>query len=174
MYPFMLEVPGDDIGPQIKFVKEALRKIPHKGLDFGILRYAAPTAEKTEGALTLWPQVSFNYLGQFDDPGAKENNSIFTFAEESSGQAISPGLARHHMLDISGLIIRGQLHLSIIFHPEWNRQETIETLLANCQKELLLIVDHCSRKKEREHTPSDFTYSELAPEDYNRILEQLQ
>ncbi|MGH3781488.1 MAG: amino acid adenylation domain-containing protein, partial [Pseudonocardiaceae bacterium] len=67
MFPIALDLPtDDDPGALLKSVKEQLRAIPCRGLGYGALRYLTPT-----GALAQQPtpQVSFNYLGQFDWSG---------------------------------------------------------------------------------------------------------
>ena len=49
----------------IKNVKETLRRIPDKGIGYGILRYL--TDRKKAGAIfSIKPDISFNYLGQID------------------------------------------------------------------------------------------------------------
>lgn len=65
-FPVVLEPETDrDLTYQIKQVKENLRRIPNKGLGYGICRYLS----KSEDGL-VWgaePEINFNYLGQFDD-----------------------------------------------------------------------------------------------------------
>ena len=49
----------------LKVVKEQVRKIPNKGVDYGVLRYMNATmCEQLSSQYT--PSISFNYLGQFD------------------------------------------------------------------------------------------------------------
>jgi len=44
IYPFVLELPEtEDLGYQIKFIKESLRKVPNFGLNYGVLKYLTPT-----------------------------------------------------------------------------------------------------------------------------------
>lgn len=172
MYPFLLELPDDDdLGRQIKHVKEALRKVPQKGIGFGILRYVAPDEKRQSLRDVPLSDISFNYLGQFDD---KPEEGFFIFAEEFSGHAVNPELQRQHALDIVGLIARGQFHLSITFHPSRHRPESIEKLCADFHDELLTVIKHCQMKEESEKTISDFTYSDLSMDEYASILKQLQ
>lgn len=49
-------------------VKDTLRAVPNKGLGFGVLRHYGDAATRAALAAVPRPQVTFNYLGQFDAP----------------------------------------------------------------------------------------------------------
>ncbi|RPE05075.1 condensation domain-containing protein, partial [Paenibacillus polymyxa] len=64
-FPVVLDMGEDrNVGQRVKNVKEGLRRLPHKGIGYGILRYLADRAE--EATFVAEPEISFNYLGQFD------------------------------------------------------------------------------------------------------------
>ena len=168
LYPFLLKTPGQDIGSQIKHVKETLRNVPRKGVGFGILRHVTPTDMKDGAGLDARPRLSFNYLGQFDEGGV---NSLFEFADEYSGQSISPRLRRHQDLDVIAMVVRGRLEFSILFNPRQHQPETVETLLDHFEKDLLTIIEHCRSRKEDEKTPSDFAASAFSLEEYQAFLQ---
>ncbi|OMF36024.1 condensation domain-containing protein, partial [Paenibacillus peoriae] len=64
-YPVLLGVDGKaEVGQRIKRVKEDLRHVPHKGIGYGILKYMSQ--DDAHHSLALQPEISFNYLGQFD------------------------------------------------------------------------------------------------------------
>jgi len=69
-YPLLLDLqpPGDeDVGQWIRNVKETLRRVPNKGIGYGILRYLT-SREKKEGIdFKCHPEISFNYLGQMGE-----------------------------------------------------------------------------------------------------------
>jgi amino acid adenylation domain-containing protein/non-ribosomal peptide synthase protein (TIGR01720 family) len=178
MYPVLLKtLSGTDIGNKIKHVKETLRQIPNKGVGFGILSYITPASvikETSQSAVLSGntkgnSQLSFNYLGQFDESG--DRGGLLAFADEYYGQTISPHLQRHHDLDVVGIIGRDQLNLSIIFNPKRHQAKTIEKLLANFKEELLAIVEHCQNQSVGEKTPGDFTVPTLfSLEEYDAFL----
>ncbi|MBW7477884.1 non-ribosomal peptide synthetase, partial [Paenibacillus oenotherae] len=62
-YPVKLVVERDkDLRYQIKHIKECLNRIPHRGIGYGLTSSHESAGERaTEG-----PELSFNYLGQFD------------------------------------------------------------------------------------------------------------
>ena len=63
MFPVRLEVPDDDLGSALKAVKEQLRRIPDRGVTYGLLRYLHEDAE-VRASLSALPQpdVAFSYL----------------------------------------------------------------------------------------------------------------
>jgi amino acid adenylation domain-containing protein/non-ribosomal peptide synthase protein (TIGR01720 family) len=166
VYPFLLTISGEDIGAHLKEVKEALREVPHQGVGFGILRYVS----SQDLPLPPQPQVSFNYLGQFDQGG---ETGFFTFADDGpTGQSISPRFKRHHELDVSGIIFGNRLYLSILFSQGGHyHQDQMQILLSLFKEELLSVIKHCQNKKEREKTPSDFTERAFTLESYASFLE---
>ena len=49
-------------------MKEQLRAVPHHGIGYGVLRYLSADRELREAlAAQSEPEISFNYLGQFDE-----------------------------------------------------------------------------------------------------------
>ena len=75
LFPVLLRgAAGDHAGDALKSIKEQLRAIPRKGIGYGLLRYG--DEESAIGRrLKAQPaaQISFNYLGQFDQslPGRR-------------------------------------------------------------------------------------------------------
>jgi hypothetical protein len=102
-HPFLLPTGQGDLGEQIRQVRQALRGVPKRGLSYGILRYLTPPHLASSVRAPCRPQLSFNYLGQFDGG----DGSGLDFAPESSGRAISPRLTRLHDLDVIGIVTAG-------------------------------------------------------------------
>jgi amino acid adenylation domain-containing protein/non-ribosomal peptide synthase protein (TIGR01720 family) len=149
IYPFVLAVSGEDIGQHILQVKTALREVPRKGLGYGILRYIGNRREpRASGSV---PQLSFNYLGQFEDatPGG-----LFKFSNEPSGKAVGPALSRVHELDITGLVASGHLILSLEFDPNTLARETAAALLDALGQQLREVVRYCQDRPEQGDAPS--------------------
>jgi amino acid adenylation domain-containing protein/non-ribosomal peptide synthase protein (TIGR01720 family) len=161
------EDPDRNLARQIKEVKESLRHIPHKGVGYGILKYL--TAEKNKEGMnfTLNSQVIFNYLGQFDEDLERRS---FRIAKESIGYTRSPNEKRDVDLEVSGIITKKRLIMSISYNRKQYKQETITTVLDQFKNELICIITYCSSQRVRELTPSDLTYPWISIE----ILDQLQ
>ncbi|QDL07557.1 hypothetical protein DP113_06235 [Brasilonema octagenarum UFV-E1] len=120
-------------GEALKSVKEQLRCIPNRGIGYGILRYLNPDISKQ---LELLPQaqVSFNYLGQFDQTHLAPLG--WKYAQESSGSIHSPKGQRRHLLNVNGLVIEGRLQLEWKYSKAFHHQATVENLANNYVKVL--------------------------------------
>jgi amino acid adenylation domain-containing protein/non-ribosomal peptide synthase protein (TIGR01720 family) len=158
-YPLVLDVtPENDLARQIKEVKETIRKIPNKGIAYGILKYLTREENKKDTRFQLNPQFGFNYLGQFD---ADVGEMSFEMANQYSGDAMSPDGERESEFDVSGMIANNRLLLTITYNQNHYRPETIAALLGHFQTQLTRIIDFCLTREKREPTPSDFTYKGL-------------
>jgi len=164
-YPVVLELPSDDAGVQIKTVKEMLRRIPNKGIGYGILKYLT-TAE--EVSLQLRPQIAFNYLGQADD---EINDGLFELTDVSDEHSISPELTRSYDFEIEGMVIRGQFRVIVYYNKQHYKPETVTSILSYYHSELLNIIAHCEGKAFGEQTPADLTYPNLSMKELDEVLE---
>ncbi|WP_025028876.1 non-ribosomal peptide synthetase, partial [Caldalkalibacillus mannanilyticus] len=165
-YPVLLEIEeGKHLGYQIKSVKEALRQIPNKGIGYGIWRYLSRHAEGMEWGVE--PEISFNYLGQFDQDIQAEEGSPYSTGATSSDKHL-----RSYALDLNGMVSEGELMLDISYSPLEYHRGTIEKL-AQCLKESLqAIITHCITKEKTELTPSDVLLKGLTIEEVEQIVEQ--
>ncbi|MFS0838324.1 amino acid adenylation domain-containing protein [Paenibacillus sp. 1P03SA] len=173
MYPFVLDVSSpDDLGHQIKLVKDGLRRVPNKGIGYGILRYLTEEIDHGELPFALEePQICFNYLGQFDgdnDGGAKFSPSSFP-----SGNEISGGSERPFAFDINGQVSDGVLRLTFNYNRHQYRAETVEKLAGGFKNHLLELIGHCCGKETAEQSPTDFTYQNLSIGQFENMAAQL-
>src|SRR2546429_379551 len=84
--PLVLEV-GEQREPLavLRTTKSQLRRLPQRGIGYGLLRYLHPDVEIRQRLQEQeQPAVSFNYLGQFDQVLGHE--ALFALAPESSGR----------------------------------------------------------------------------------------
>ena len=88
IFPVKLDLNGiGGPGEVLKSVKEQLRRIPHRGIGYGMLRYLCGDENVAAQLRALWqPEVIFNYLGQFD---RTVPTSPFVLVEGSIGPAQS-------------------------------------------------------------------------------------
>ncbi|MBF0287236.1 MAG: amino acid adenylation domain-containing protein [SAR324 cluster bacterium] len=170
LFPVILQLPrSDELDHQIKHIKELLRKVPNKGMGYGLLRYLSSKTEKGDLSSHKQPLISFNYLGQFDE----ESSELFRPAEESSGDAISPRAAFLYDLEINGLVANRQLEFSIRYNAQHYKSETIDQIGASFKKHLVEIVLYCRQIKESHLTPSDIDYDGLNIEELEEVLDSL-
>jgi hypothetical protein len=68
LFPVLLRLQGDSqLEEALIGIKEILRRIPHRGIGYGLLRYLSDDPEIARQVRSLpKPDVRFNYLGRFD------------------------------------------------------------------------------------------------------------
>ncbi len=168
MFPVLVKVSHEnDLGRQVKEIKETLRRVPDKGIGYGILKYLSSREHKEGLEFRLTPQVSFNYLGNFD---TDLEHVSFGMPEEPVGTSCDPDLKREYEIDVSGMVVDKRLQMELLYNKMQYKAETMETLLNHFQSQLGRIISYCLTRKNRELTPSDLTYKNFTIE----ALEQLE
>jgi non-ribosomal peptide synthase protein (TIGR01720 family) len=167
-YPVLLKIENsEDISYMIRYVKESLRRIPNKGIGYGILRYLTP-GDKREGLeFFSHPEISFNYLGEFS--GGSTGKSIFSMSGMPPGDSISSNLETDYTININGMTAEGQLSLSFSYNKYEYKKETIEELCSLYKKYLLLIINHCLNQDKVKKTPSDLGDMDISIEELKEI-----
>ncbi|TRX32540.1 amino acid adenylation domain-containing protein [Flavobacterium sp. ZT3R18] len=159
VYPFVLSVSASDSLNTLVQVKESLRKIPQKGIGYGMLKYLTPDFQSN-----LVPSIEFNYLGDFGDNVSNSSDSLFSYGSEYIGEGSSVLNEGEVFLTISGMLVSGCLSMNIGFSSELYDDATIQALADSYQKKLTLLIESLSSVKEVRLTPSDLTYKELSTE----------
>jgi amino acid adenylation domain-containing protein/non-ribosomal peptide synthase protein (TIGR01720 family) len=167
IFPVTLDIPsGAGWGATLKSVKEQLRGVPRRGLGYGALRYltAGEPAITTAGepAITtssIRPQVSFNYLGQFELPGT-EGRLYHTMHSDLELDA-SPAAPRPHLLDIVGRVEQHCLEFTWTYAEGVHFQTTISALADELLAALRDLIRHCAEPDTGGCTPSDFPLARL-------------
>ncbi|QYK69497.1 non-ribosomal peptide synthetase [Paenibacillus sp. S02] len=166
-FPVVLE-PGhaQALGHQVKQVKESLRCIPNKGIGYGILRYSS--APRDGERFALEPEISFNYLGQFDQDYESSGSRPSPF---SPGSDSSPNAVMDYVLDINGMVSEGVQELTIRYGETQYKRETVERLGTLLHSSLRDIISHCVSKERPELTPSDVLLQDVTLEELERLAE---
>ncbi|MDP1501082.1 non-ribosomal peptide synthetase [Bacillus velezensis] len=167
MYPVLIDLntAGAELGTAVKTVKDTLGRIPDKGIGYGILKYMTPPEQKTI-RFRQAPEISFNYLGQFNDT---EDQHTFSLSGLASGHDITPTWQREQAVEMSAMAAQNKLHFSLSYPPSRFRKETMEQLLQTLQQYLRDIMAHCTGKEESEKTVSDFSSKTLTSDDLDSI-----
>ncbi|MCB0168541.1 MAG: non-ribosomal peptide synthetase, partial [Anaerolineae bacterium] len=160
LFPVLLRLDQTDPAAAIKSIKEQLRQVPQKGMDYGVLRYL--THESTPA---LWPSppMSFNYLGQFDNvlENADDKSFIIGASVTDYGSLYSPAQTRPYLLEVDGLIVKGQLRFEWTYSRNVHQQQTIQTLADTFIEALRILIAHCTSPEAGGYTPSDFSLANL-------------
>jgi amino acid adenylation domain-containing protein/non-ribosomal peptide synthase protein (TIGR01720 family) len=170
IFPAILDISSPhDLSQQIKTIKETLHQMPHKGIGYGILNHLTPHRLVGKLEFKLQPQVSFNYLGQFDTDLRQKS---FTISGDSTGNTRSLRGQREYTLDITGMISANHLEMAVAYSKKQFKATTIETLLHHYKNELQGVITHCCRQKDKDFTPSDLTYKEISLENLEQLKKQ--
>lgn len=172
MFPVQLQLSSEEIGELLKSVKEQLRKIPERGIGYGILRYLNQD-EKIRTQLAALPpaEVSFNYLGQFNS--SQDQQVSWQGVWESAGANQSPQINRAHLLDINTLIVEGQLQIIWTYNSRVHNRLTIESLADKYINALQNLIAHCQSPEAQGFTPSDFPAVDLTQEELDDLMAEI-
>ncbi|HEX5720291.1 MAG TPA: amino acid adenylation domain-containing protein, partial [Thermoanaerobaculia bacterium] len=169
-FPVLLQLPQgaeDRPGECLKTVKEQLRRVPGRGLGFGLLRYLGnPVVQGRLAALPV-PQVVFNYLGQFDQ--VMPEGALLRPARESCGPTRSSTDERDCLIEITCLVLRGRLRMGWTYGSELYDASTIEALAEGFLARLRELISHCLSPTAGGFTPSDFPLASLDEETLTRL-----
>ncbi|MEX5558274.1 non-ribosomal peptide synthetase [Pseudomonas rhodesiae] len=157
-YPLRL-TPQAELGDSIKAIKEQLRALPHKGLGFGVLRYLADDLCTQRMAALPSAQITFNYLGQFDQSFGAD--ALFHPLEESTGLAHDPDAPLPNELSVDSQVYGGELVLRWTFSRERHDQQVIRELADAYLAQLHSLIAHCLKTDAGGLTPSDFPLARL-------------
>jgi non-ribosomal peptide synthase protein (TIGR01720 family) len=121
------------------------------------------------------PQISFNYLGQFDE--AVDPAGVFQIAKESRGADRSGMGGRTHILEINGGRIGGRLQFEWVYSKNLHRESTIRSV-AECFIGVLRQIIECETSTDEavHYPPGDlveFGWDEDDLEDISSEVETL-
>ncbi|MCY8164759.1 condensation domain-containing protein, partial [Bacillus inaquosorum] len=167
MYPALISFENhrDELGTAVKTVKDTLGRIPNKGVGYGILKYLTHPENKSI-AFSKTPDISFNYLGQFNDI---ERQDSFRPSSLGSGKDITHTWKREQIIEMSAMAADKKLHFNLSYPPALFHRNTMEQLINRIEHFLRDIMKHCAGKQKAEKTLSDFSSQSLTAEDLDSI-----
>lgn len=170
VFPMTLELKTTEPGAAIKSVKEQLRRIPQRGIGFGILRYLSddPRVRDAWRGAAAAP-VLYNYLGRFDRTGF----GLFKPTLEPVGPCHDPRGPRSHVIEIDAIVMDGRLRLDWVYSENLHRRQTIEALAEDCTAILRRLIAHCLSPEAGGFSPSDFPEAELDQAALDELVQQL-
>lgn len=169
-FPILLDLANTDgPGAVLKTVKEQLRQTPRKGVGYGILRYLNQDATLADQLAALpQPEVSFNYLGQFDQ--AMSDSPLFALSDEAAGIEISARNRHLTPLEVNAHITQGQLQIQWKYSLQQYRRETIARLASDYCEALRAFITHCQLADAGGCTPSDFPLAHLNQTQIDKLI----
>lgn len=152
----------DSLVEGLKQVKELMRLRPRNGIGYGLL------ATRTGGREGDTSQVSFNYLGQFNDVGGR-----FVAGMGMAGPDWDPRNERPYLIDIVGQVSSGKLHLKWDYSSDAFDRTTIERVAEHAMLVLRKLVIAARDPKVQGYTPSDFPVSGMTQKQIDFMIAQV-
>ncbi|MDQ4104786.1 MAG: condensation domain-containing protein, partial [Actinomycetota bacterium] len=158
MFPVTLTV-ADATEPHwrdlIRSVRRQLRAVPGNGFGFGALRYlGSPASRQRLAAAGPGPQISFNYLGQWEarspDSGAADGNGgrgLYRAVHGSFGQVHDPADSGAHLLDVVGAVQNGQLGFSWLYQSHRLDPASVQSAADDFAQALRCIARDCENPR---------------------------
>jgi non-ribosomal peptide synthase protein (TIGR01720 family) len=195
MYPVLLEVQEGGwskrtgaaaaaAGRELKSIKEQLRRVPDKGIGYGVMRYLSGDEELRERLKRAGrgAQVSFNYLGQFDqvvgessgERGGGGEQKMFAMAGESSGAQVNMKNERRQELEINAMVVGGRLQVGWTYSEARYRRETIAAVADAYLEALRALIRHCLSVGAGGYTPSDFGLTHVDQNEFDEALSEIE
>jgi amino acid adenylation domain-containing protein/non-ribosomal peptide synthase protein (TIGR01720 family) len=156
----------------LRRVQETLQSIPRGGLGFGLLRYMSQNGRERPSLRELpLPEISFNYLGQFDH--MLPDDGWFALAQEEVGPMHGPDGERPYQLEIGAGVAGGVLQLICRYHAQMYRRESIEALAQNWLAALRRLIGHYCELDAPVLLPEELTDEQLTEVELSNILTQI-
>jgi non-ribosomal peptide synthase protein (TIGR01720 family) len=162
MYPVCLNVSDLKPGVQIKSLKEQLRKVPNRGLGYGVLKYLS-------GKITdkIRRDIRLNYLGEFDNIF---DNGMFSLSDWDSGEDHGNNSHLTCAVEVNGMIVSQKLKLSFIYSPDKFETATIQAFADLYIRYLRTIINHCTNMDFTDFTVSDFDMISLTQDELDGLF----
>lgn len=162
IYPFYIKLARDDLAGQIKEIKEEIRKIPNRGIGFGILKYLSMAFDENNQR-----SIRFNFLGDYN---SEYDNGSVNLLKDQLGNDYDKRNKLTCIIDINCFIVGGKLNVLLTYSKNKFSQNTMERFINSYINDLKTIIDHCCDKKSFEFTPSDFDTVDISMDELDSLF----
>lgn len=168
VYPVVFTCTDEGIGQEIRNTKEQLRRIPNKGIGYGVLR------EQGEPVLAVGeePDITFNYLGEFGSE-QQQSNQIFCQSNLPHGSDLDQNNLYGTAMSLNGGIFAGSLIMGLSFEQKEYQPVTVKKICDAFEQELKAVVEHCQQIKVTDHTASDYGENQWSDAEFKRTRDKL-
>ena len=168
IYPVVIGL-SNDTREMIISTKEVLRKVPNKGLGYGVLKYLSKEAFNQEKV-----EVTFNYLGSVDAE-IGTHALIFGASLYSQGIEVAKENLQKDIITLNCIITGGKLNVGISYRKDKLTDEEANYFGVFFKEALMDVINTCVNQKETIMTSSDFGISntEITQAEIEEILSEL-
>jgi amino acid adenylation domain-containing protein/non-ribosomal peptide synthase protein (TIGR01720 family) len=127
LYPMVLDLRGaETFDDALGRVASELRRVPNRGIDYGILRYLASDEPRKLLAGLPRRQVCLNYEGQLDRTLGR--GSIFTVDDGAVGRLRDPDSDRPYLIEVGAAVLDGRLRIAWSYSEHLHTNHTVQRL----------------------------------------------
>ncbi|HZI12920.1 MAG TPA: amino acid adenylation domain-containing protein, partial [Myxococcus sp.] len=171
LYPVVLDVSGTTSpGDRLRAVRDTLRRLPRRGLGYGLLRHLSDSEQARGLRAQPRAQVLFNYLGQFNQAPADGMALPFRATREPLGALRAPEAQLSHLLEVNGYVFEGRLTLAWTYSQAAHREETLRLLAERFLGALRRLIATRESADVYRYTPMDFPLARLEQAVLDRLL----
>jgi non-ribosomal peptide synthase protein (TIGR01720 family) len=158
-------------GEKVKRVKEKVRRVPRKGIGYGVLRYKGREEERERMREGERAEIVFNYLGQVDQV-MREGGEIEA-GREGGGASRGMEEEREYEVEVSSIVRGGRMRIWMVYSGERMERERMEGLMKEYEGSLRRMIEHCVSEEAGGYTPSDFPDVELSQDELDSLIAEL-
>jgi non-ribosomal peptide synthase protein (TIGR01720 family) len=172
----MASINENDSGSLIKCVKEKIRTLPNRGLNFGVTRYLCENEDIVNQLRRKQSnEVLFNFAG-VESP--ESTNGIFTPTKNSEQYQLEASARascneRSHPVEVSVFVANKRLTMTWIYSQLLHEESTTRNWSNRFKLNLVELVNHCKTADTKEFTASDFPDSGMDQSDLDAFLDGL-
>ncbi|MFE9279651.1 amino acid adenylation domain-containing protein, partial [Paenibacillus glucanolyticus] len=136
-YPIVLKAcESSNMKEWIEVVKQVFENVPSRGIGYGLLKYLREDLSFKDVVC----DVSFNYLGQFEDYQKAE----FAYSVLPTGHNFDAGMIKSYPMEVDGEVRGGQLRFEISYSPLVFSFDQMNELTEEFVKELNVMITTAS------------------------------
>jgi non-ribosomal peptide synthase protein (TIGR01720 family) len=98
---------------------------------------------------------------------------MFRPAAESAGETQSPRGSRDCLLEVSALIVCGQLNINWTYSKALHKPTTVEKLAQVFIEALRSLIVHCKSPETGGYTPSDFPQMQFSQQELDQLMAEI-
>ncbi len=163
LYPFYIGVTDTDFQSHLERIDGNLKKIPQRGIGYGVLRYMTEEGRKT---LTHKPSLRFNFLGA-NEP-ARIDDTPFQPVAVATGAPEDAGEERPHLLDVVAFIAEGALTLHMSYSREQFGERSLNHVLAVAVEKISHVAGLVPKASKL--VSSDLTYDQISQDELDHFF----
>ena len=168
LYPVFISNISGSLKEDIVTVKEALHRVPNKGVGYNVLRNIEGdekvTFDKEHG-----PVLSFNYLGEMDEGASGEalftmKSDIDTGMDRAEENYFGPDLA------VDCIVVKGEFTLTLNYNTALADEKKAQCFADSIIDEMGKITDMLKECSKERKTPTDLGECEWSVEEFDNVI----